>query len=267
MSTEIQAGHYNWKLAEQYARSFTRQALVSYVLLCFGMGLLAGLLPVVLPLLARTFPNYSISHFYYAGVHAQSVFGGVLWAEGVFLLLNQGLSWKENATLAVAGLAAISVAMNPMLDLQCPKHEGFGIHEASAMVLFFCMALVAIKFSRDRLDYIVSTKIRCVYSALYLATGIAMLAMPTFIILAHLVTTSACWNWVYWVETFGIEAFATYWLIKTREYQMLLRLHSLRVDTHLFATAPDPTVPPPKVTSRDTRDAYAHLFEGVRIEP
>jgi len=31
-------------------------------------------------------------------------------------------------------------------------------------------------------------------------------------------------HWIFWIETFGIWAFAAYWIVKFTEYRLLLRI-------------------------------------------
>ena len=105
-----------WEDKQRFQKIFSAQAVRSYLFLSFGMGVIAALLPVVLPLVGGYDGHYSISYFYHVSDVCRNILVGALWAVGVFLFLFQGLSKVENRILNLAGVAVISVAMNPMPD-------------------------------------------------------------------------------------------------------------------------------------------------------
>lgn len=231
MSEEIRARSPDRPTAAQWAQKykfekmFRRKAVVSYLYLCFGIGAVALALPVLLLVFGVGGPHYSISHYYYGGDTARSILVGSLWATGVFMFLYQGLSPVENWTLNIGGLAAISVAMNPSDAAQADSV--FGVHEASAIVFFGCLALVAIVFSRTRLDYIIYPAHRRFFAWAYTVAGVVMVGMPVAIATlrwAH--GGDARSDWIFWIESFGIWAFAFYWFVKTHEYRLLLRVRA-----------------------------------------
>ncbi len=136
---------WRWDKKRKFQRIFARQAVKSYVYLSFGMGVVALALPILLLLVGVDSPHYSISHYYYAGDNARNILVGSLCATGVFLFLFHGLSDRENWILNAAGVAAISVAMNPMAKDQCDGSAS-SVHGASAVLFFSCLAMIAIFF-------------------------------------------------------------------------------------------------------------------------
>jgi uncharacterized membrane protein len=187
------------------------------------MGVIAALLPIVLPLVGGYDGHYSISYFYHVSELCRNILVGALWAVGVFLFLFQGLSKKENWILNLAGLAVISVAMNPMPDDQ--GNNDPTIHAASAIVFFLCLAIVAVFFSKGRTQYIIYPPKRRRYEMAYNAAGFAMIAMPLAVAAAHYLGGAVEQShWIFWIEAFGIWSFAAYWFVKTREYRVLLRI-------------------------------------------
>ncbi|MBA3242081.1 MAG: hypothetical protein H0T60_12710 [Acidobacteria bacterium] len=215
----------NWAATRKFQKIFGNQAVRSYLYMSLGMGVLAFMLPIAL-LAAGGYPDhFSISYFYHVSDLSRNILVGSLWATGIFLFLFQALSRVENWLLNVAGLAAISVAMNPMPSDQCGNGGGFSLHGASAVVFFLCLAIVAIGFSKKRIQYIIYPPKRLWFKRAYDVAGFAMIAMPAAVFALHLQGERQCEShWIFWVETFGIWAFSFYWFVKTKEYKTLLRI-------------------------------------------
>lgn len=212
-----------WEDKERFRKLFSRQAMRSYLYLSFGMGLVAFLLPVALVLSSGYQGHYSISYFYHVSDLSRNILVGALWATGVFLFLFQGLSRRENWLLNLAGVAAISIAMFPMPADQCGSGQAFTIHAASAVLFFLCLAIVAIGFSKTRIQYIIYPPKRLRFKRAYNFAGWAMVVMPLAVIALHFMGGRKCENhWIFWVEVFGIWAFSLYWFVKTFEYKTLL---------------------------------------------
>ena len=213
----------DWSHKEEFRKQFARQAIKSYIFLSFGMGFIALLLPIVLPVIGGYDGHYSISFFYYVSDLTRNILVGALWATGVFLFLFHGLSKVENWILNVAGVAVISVAMNPMPPDQGNKE--LTVHAASAVIFFLCLAIVAVKYSKGRLEKIIYPPIKRRFEMAYNGAGAAMLAMPAAVIALHFLGPKTEFShWVYWVEAFGIWSFSFYWFVKTQEYRLLLGL-------------------------------------------
>jgi len=215
-----------WEDKRKFQKIFTAQAIKSHLLLSFGMGVVALLLPVLLVIAGHYEGHYSISFFYHVNDASRNILVGSLCATGVFLFLFQGLSNWENRILNLAGVAAISVAMNPT-----GKHQGGGdafpsLHVASAVLFFVCLAIVAVVFAKGRLDYIIYPPKRRRFKLAYNVAGFLMIAMPAAVAVVHFLAPSSEGNehWIFWIECFGIWAFSYFWFVKTWEYRTLLRI-------------------------------------------
>ncbi len=214
-----------WEDKKKFQKIFEAQAVRSYLYLSFGMGVVALLLPILLWVFGGYAGHYSISFFYHVGETTRNIFVGSLWAEGVFLILFHGLSPEENWILNVAGVAAISVAMNPMPVDQCGPGPGITLHAASAIVFFACLAVVAVRYSKGRINFIIYPPKRRRFARAYEFAGAAMIAMPLAVAAVHFLGRRECEShWIFWIEVFGIWSFAAYWFVKTLEYKLLLRI-------------------------------------------
>lgn len=210
---------------------FTAQAVKAYLYLSFGMGIIAFLLPILLVAAGGYDGHYSISYFYHVSDACQNILVGSLCATGVFLFLFHGLSDVENWILNLAGAASISVAMNPMGTEQCGAgHDAPSVHAASAILFFLCLAVVAVVFSKRRVEHIQDPAKRRAFKMAYNAAGFAMIAMPAAVAATHFLRKAEaaaapdCTHWIFWIECFGIWAFSFYWFVKTLEYRLLLRI-------------------------------------------
>lgn len=214
-----------WGDKLRFQKLFSAQAVRSYLYLSLGMGLLAFFLPIALLLSGGYAGHYSISYFYHVSDVSRNILVGSLWAVGVFLFLFQGLSRWENWILNLAGVAAIGVAMFPMAADQCGRGQGVSVHALSAIALFICLAVVAIGFSKTRIRYIIYPPKRRRFATAYNLAGLAMIAMPAAVAALHFSGGGGCErHTIFWIEVFGIWAFAAYWFVKTAEYKILLRV-------------------------------------------
>jgi exosortase/archaeosortase len=239
----------NWGDKKRFQQLFSAQAVKSYLYLSLGMGAVAFLLPIALVFAGGYRGHFSISFFYHVSDLTRNILVGALWAEGVFLFLFHGLSRLENWLLNVAGIAAISVAMNPVPVGQCAPGPAFTLHAASAIVFFVCLAIVAVALSKGRIKYIIYPPKRRRFARAYELAGVAMIAMPLAVAAIHFFGRRECENhWVFWIESFGIWAFAAYWFVKTAEYKLLLRI-KLRPGRRRAA--------PPRLRSRSAANAKA----------
>jgi hypothetical protein len=211
---------------QHFQNEFEKQAVRSYFFLSFGIGLIASLLPVVLVLIGGYRGNYSISWFYHVVPGpTRDILVGALWATGVFLILFHGLSRLENWLLNFAGIAVISVAMNPMPDEQRCGGSGLTPHSLSAILFFALLAIVAVFLSKGRIKFIKDKRKRLQFAAAYNLAGFLMIAMPAAVAAIHYLGGNKCGTHaIFWTETFGIWTFAAYWFVKTYEYRLLLRI-------------------------------------------
>ena len=215
-----------WEDKDRFQRIFEAQAVRSYIFLSFGIGLIALLLPILLVTFGGYSQHYSISSFYHVAVGpSRDILVGALCATGVFLFLFHGLSKLENWLLNFAGIAIISVAMNPMPIDQCGNGPAITIHSGSAIIFFVLLAIVAVFLSKGRIKYIIYPTRRRQFAAAYDLAGGAMVAVPVVVATVHFLGKGGCAShWIFWVECAGIWSFSAYWFVKTLEYCLLLRI-------------------------------------------
>ena len=203
---------------KHYQRVFEVQAARSYLYLSLGIGLIAALLPILLMLAGGYQGHDSISSYYTIEVWpSRDILVGSLCAVGVFLFLFHGLSKWENWLLNFAGMAVIAVALIPM-TVSVVLHRGF------AIVFFALIGIVAIFFSKKRVDKIPHKATRRVFKTGYTAAGTAMIVLPLVIAGLQLSPASSFRHWMFWIECAAIASFSVYWILKTAEYRLLLRI-------------------------------------------
>lgn len=213
----------DWARKDRFRKDFQRRAGLAFLLMCFGIGVLAFITPIVLPLVGGYDGHYSISFFYNVD-STRDIFVALLCATGVFLVLFQGLSRWENLLLSLAGIFLILVAMVPTSEVQCGGDEVFTWHAAFAVSFFACLFVVAIFFSKNRLDYILWPPLRRKFARAYNIAGFGMIGLPLLAYGVHLVGGRDCSHVIYWIEAGAIFSFAFYWFTKTMEYKQLLGL-------------------------------------------
>jgi hypothetical protein len=197
--------------------------LATYFTLRVGIAVIAIAFPLLLWLGGRFYVGLplqdSMSAYYHAAVDGRSMrnwFVGILFAVGVFLYLYKGFSNKENYALNVAGVMAIGVAVFPM-EWACGEAcSRYSVHGVCAVLFFVSIAFVSVRCAADTLSLIQDEHLRTVFRRAYKTLAGLMLASPAialvlnFILLQHRAA-------VFYVEAFGILAFAAYWLTKSRE--------------------------------------------------
>ncbi|MEO1648309.1 MAG: hypothetical protein AAFR32_05770 [Pseudomonadota bacterium] len=215
----------DWRLKDRSRKDFSERANLAFLIKSFGIGVLALLVPILLPLIGGYDGHFSISYFYHVP-EARNWFVGLLWAVGVFLILFQGLSRAENILLTLAGVFLILVSLVPTTTDQC-NESLFSWHAGFAIAFFVCLFIVAIFLSKSRLNYILWPPLRARFARAYNVTGCLMIALPAMAYAVHLVDGRDCGHEIYWIEFAAISAFSAFWFVKTWEYKRLLGL-SLR---------------------------------------
>ena len=210
----------------------SERANLAFLIKSFGIGALALLIPILLPLIGGYEGHYSISYFYHVP-EARNWFVGLLWAVGIFLILFQGLSRWENLALTLGGVFLILVALVPSHPDQC-NESVFSWHAAFAITFFACLFVVAIFFSKSRLDYILWPPLRARFAMAYNVTGALMFALPLLAYAVHLFDGRDCGHTVYWIEFGAIAAFSAFWFVKTWEYKRLLGLSLKDIAGQIF---------------------------------
>ncbi len=217
----------DWTRKDAFRKDFSRHANLAFLIKCFGIGFIALLIPITLPLVGGYDGHYSISYFYHVPA-ARNWFVGLLWAVGVFLILFQGLSRWENVLLTLAGVFLIMVAMVPTGIEQC-SDTMFSWHAFFAVSFFACLFVVAVFFSKSRLDYILWPPMRRRFERAYNFTGCAMIVLPLLAYAVHLVDGRDCGHEIFWIEAAAIVAFSLFWFVKSWEYKRLLGLSFAKI--------------------------------------
>lgn len=195
----------------------------SYFRLRRGLAAISFALPVVLWLGTglHTPPGSISAYYYFAPGHAgppgtmRDVFVGMLWAVGSFLVFYRGYSAAENWALNLAGVAAATIAISPMdwpPDAAWSLHGR--IHYGAAVVFFLAIAYVCLARSGDTLTLLPPAEQRG-FRRLYRLLGTLMIAAPVAVVVVGRIVPNSLVLWG--VEVAGIDVFAAYWLVKSRE--------------------------------------------------
>ena len=192
----------------------------TYLSLRVGVALMGAALPVALwlgaLLLDGTTLQSSMSAYYYTGM--RDVFVGVLFAIGVALYLYKGFSAAENAALTLAGIFVVVAALFPTQGsgARVLAHD---VHAVAAALFFICLAYVAVFRAADTLSLIRDIRRARALQRMYRGLGIVMLASPLAAIAAEqtLRPPGGEPSIVFFVQAFGVWAFAAYWLMKSWE--------------------------------------------------
>lgn len=160
-------------------------------------------------------------------------FVGILFTIGAFLYLYKGFSYKEDIALNFAGTFAWGIALFPMewnCTTTCSK---FSVHGISATLFFLCISFVCIFCSPDTTILISNEQSNRKYKNAYYILGGLMICSPLLAFIITLLTRQAG-SIIFYVEAVGVFAFASYWLVKSRELsstnaeKIALRCHRLR---------------------------------------
>ena len=151
-------------------------------------------------------------------------FVGLLFAIGTVLYVNKGHTDKENILLNLAGVFACGIALFPM-PWKCEPKGPFTPHGTFAILFFISIASILIFCSKDTVDYLPKDK-RTFYYRWYYALAAVMVASP---LLAWAANESLLGkkSYTFGIEFFGIYAFGTYWVVKTREIKEIQRHQSV----------------------------------------
>ena len=144
------------------------------------------------------------------------LFVGSLFALGSFLFLYKGFSRREDIALNLAGVSAVGVALCPMYAEAGYIPVSNVLHFTFAVILFICIAYVAIFCHDETLRWVKNANRRARYKVAYHIIGWFMGLFPLVGVILALFF-NAVQRQVFWIEAAGIWAFAAYWFTKSRE--------------------------------------------------
>ena len=203
-----------------------KHMLGTYHSLRVGLVVISVALPLVVAgaggVLHHVWLKPSISQYYHATARlpfltTRDLFVGGLLAAAACLYLYKGFSTRENVALNLGGVFAAFVAALPTAATQADRGLVSRLHAASAVLFFLCIAYVSVFRARDTLR-LLSPEKRPLYARWYLWTGVAMVLSPlAAVALSYILDQESQSTLVFWVETFGVWAFAAFWFIKSRE--------------------------------------------------
>lgn len=224
-------------LLQQKGESLHDHVFGTYITLRRGMAIMAFAFPLLLWLLGWLLYGIdlqnSMSAYYFAvpapGSDAfpmRTWFVGLLFAIGGFLYLYKGFTDRENFALNLAGVFALMVALFPM-DRDGAAGAGrslasqLSIHGASAVLLFVCLAYVAIACASKTLRLLppAHKAKEQGFRRAYRIIGLAMVAAPVGAFVYTLISGDRA-RYVFVVEALGIWAFAAYWFVKSYEMSL-----------------------------------------------
>jgi hypothetical protein len=214
-----------WKKQSMPADELANHVFSTYASVRYGMAAIAVAFPLVLFLgghLEGVELQRSLSAYYWQAASGEYPpmriwFVGILFVVGALLYLYKGFTPFENYALNVAGVCAFGAAIIPMpwnCQGQCPT---LTLHGALAVVLFLCIAYVAVSRATDTLTLVADETLKTRYRRSYRTLGFFMVASPLTAFVATTLLTGNTTRYVFFIETAGIYAFAAYWWLKSRE--------------------------------------------------
>jgi len=208
----------------------------TYASVRYGLAAIAVAFPLVLVVggwLRGVSFQPSMSAYYWAAAAGDYPpmriwFVGILFVVGAFLYLYKGFTPLENYALNVAGVSAFGVALVPMA-WNCPQCSNVNLHGVFAVVLFVCIAYVAVRRAKDTLVLVGDETLKARYGRSYRTLGIVMVLSPLTAFVTTTLLTGSTARYVFFIETAGIYAFAAYWYLKSRELARTnAELHAVR---------------------------------------
>jgi uncharacterized membrane protein len=207
-------------------RRLLRHVFDTYNTLRRGMTLMALFFPFLLLVVGwwHGLPlQGSMSAYYWASIEGDPPvrvwFVGGIFAIGSFLLLYKGYTFWEDWALNVAALLLVLVALVPM-SWKCGSELGHcpsvNPHSWFAIAFFACIVFVAQFQSGETVPELRDEAREQRYRNLYRITSLLLVLSPVAAVVAHLLTRRYQ-ALTYFLELFGIWAFALYWWIKSRE--------------------------------------------------
>lgn len=202
-----------------------RMMVLSYHAIRRAVGLSGLLLPLALGLggwLVGVPIQDNISSYYHTAM--RDVFVGTMSAMGVFLLCYRGVDWIESWTANIGCVAALCIALCPLDANSDPLFQksvvGY-LHTFSGGVFFLTLAfysLVHFPRSGGELEEPHLWERRLIYRTSGIVILLSMLAMGSYMVLIPTAWKNLLngWNFLFWMESIAVWAFAAAWLTKGR---------------------------------------------------
>ena len=218
------------RLTDQNESALRDHMLATYTMLRRGLYVLGFAFPVLLWGIGKFAYGIPLQHSmsaYYFAPYPDSPgettfpmriwFAGILFAIGTALYLYKGFTNWENVALNLAGACAALVALIPM-SVDCKTDCTFSPHGVFAVLLFLCLAFVALVCAQATLAYLPVQHKDLVpgFRLRYKVIGALMVASP-LVAFALTRSTNGRSYFIFWTEAFCVWCFAWYWLEKSRE--------------------------------------------------
>jgi hypothetical protein len=205
---------------EESSAKLQRHIESTYLSLRVGIAVIGATLPLTLWLGGLAADGLSLrgsmSAYYYTGM--RNVFVGALSAVGVALVLYKGFSKAEDLSLSLAGVLVICVALFPTAAGDHWALVNY-VHVIAAVGFFLCLAYVSVFRASDTLLLVRDARRAHLLERGYRILGAAMVTSPVFALVAARMLHSPGneSSLVFFLEAFGVWAFAAYWLVKSWE--------------------------------------------------
>jgi hypothetical protein len=146
-------------------------------------------------------------------------FVGFLIAVSAFLYLYKGFSRSENIALNLAGIFGIVVALVPTHWPTCDPSAPISLHSTAAVLFFLCIAYVSVFRAGDSLSLVKDPTRHAQYRRWYTVLGVLMIVSPLAAVVFNEFFTprGTTPSRVFFIEAFGVWAFAAYWIVKSIE--------------------------------------------------
>lgn len=225
----------------------------TYFSLRLGLAVIAFLFPILLYAVGKWRYGLdlapSMSAYFFAADSSmcttfpmRTIFVGLLCAISFGLYLYKGFEPLENRLLNAAAVAGVVVAVVPealdksqlgacpgLSDVMAAQQGQFPWHYTAAVLMFFCLAVVAWKCACKTLDLLPAAHQakKAKFRKTYRLIAIGMVAFPIVGIVVNYFFQAN--SRVFFIEMAGIWTFAAYWFVKSREmFLSKAELHALQ---------------------------------------
>jgi hypothetical protein len=163
--------------------------------------------------------EHSISAFYGAyRNYTRNGFVGILWTVGLFLVGYKGFSKAEDWLLNAAGVSAVLVSIVPCNCWNDAIGDSNRVHDVFAVSFFLSMAAVCL-FCTGQTIGLLPEHYRRKFKRTYRTIGIVLVVSP-FAALVFSFVLNQYVSRTFFIESFGVAAFAAYWVAKSAEFRI-----------------------------------------------